>query len=204
MKSKKKEIAIFGGAFSPPTIAHASIITKTAKCFDEVWIIPSIKHAFNKQMLDDQIRVQLLSALLTDIDMQNVKIMNCEKAVSMTETVYTIDLLDYLSSTYTDTDFVFVCGDDNIKNFNNFKDHKGILERHQIISFNESDLPDARSTYVRNSIRDENEEWKEMVTLNVQVTLAKFIDKYGVFKSGTDIDSINAMFNLDNATPRLL
>jgi len=50
---KKKQIAILGGAFDPPTIGHiklAQFVLNESEIFDEVWLCPCVHHMYDKQM----------------------------------------------------------------------------------------------------------------------------------------------------------
>ena len=58
----RRRIAIFGGGFNPPHLAHLFTVTYllSRADVDEVWLLPSAKHAFHKQMRPLNERVKLL------------------------------------------------------------------------------------------------------------------------------------------------
>ena len=50
---RKLKVAIYGGAFDPPTIGHiqvAQYVLDTSKVFDEVWLMPCFSHMYSKNM----------------------------------------------------------------------------------------------------------------------------------------------------------
>lgn len=167
-----KKIGIFGSAFNPPTKGHASVITRAAQNFDEVWIVPNANHAFGKVMLPLAQRAEMVGALIEDLSVENVVLVNCEEGVS-DGVVYTIDLLDYLKGKFVDHDFTFLCGQDNIDDLHKFHRHEEILERHAVAGFEVVD--DVRSTYIRESIAANTDLWRQMVTPSVEAIITKTI-----------------------------
>ncbi len=61
-------IALFGGSFNPPHIAHQLVCTYALSCggFDQLWMVPTFKHAFEKPLAPYADRVAM-----------------CERAVEM-------------------------------------------------------------------------------------------------------------------------
>ncbi|MCY9861195.1 adenylyltransferase/cytidyltransferase family protein [Vibrio coralliirubri] len=166
------KIGIFGSAFNPPTKGHGSVITRASQGFDEVWVIPSANHAFGKVMLPLNQRADLVEALIEDLELKNVRLVNCEQDVS-DGVVYTIDLLDYLKGQFPDHEFTFLCGQDNIDDLHKFHRHDEILERHAVTGFEVVD--DVRSTYVRESIASNTNLWEQMVTPSVEALIKNTI-----------------------------
>lgn len=165
-----KKIGVFGSAFNPPTKGHASVITRASQIFDEVWIVPSVNHAFGKVMLPLKQRAEMVEALIEDLPVENVVLVNCEEGVSG-GVVYTIDLLDYLKAKFINHDFTFLCGQDNIDALHKFHRHEEIIERHAVTGFEVVD--DVRSTYIRESIASNTDLWRHMVTPSVEAIIAK-------------------------------
>lgn len=60
--SLKKQIACFGGAFNPPHLAHQQICKYLIdqSRFDEIYVIPSFSHPWNKKMISFSHRISEL------------------------------------------------------------------------------------------------------------------------------------------------
>ncbi len=60
------EIAVFGGTFDPPTIAHQAIIEacNDHPLIDEVWVMPSRCRVDKRGMLPDQVRMAMVKLLI--------------------------------------------------------------------------------------------------------------------------------------------
>jgi len=71
----KKKIAIFGGSFDPPTLAHielASEIYNTHNDIDEVWLVPCGDGRRDKSLRTKGIhRYNMLKLILNDIIGEN-------------------------------------------------------------------------------------------------------------------------------------
>jgi nicotinate-nucleotide adenylyltransferase len=61
-QGRKNYIAILGGAFNPITVGHiatASYVLKASRSFDEVWLLPCASHAYNKDMVSAEHRMEM-------------------------------------------------------------------------------------------------------------------------------------------------
>jgi nicotinic acid mononucleotide adenylyltransferase len=60
--TNKRKILLFGGSFSPPTLAHEAIIAACLdmKDFDEVWVMPSGDRADKVIAIQDEDRLKML------------------------------------------------------------------------------------------------------------------------------------------------
>ena len=59
---RKTKIALLGGAFNPVTRGHiqlAQFVLNTSGEFDEVWLMPTYNHMYNKEMIDAEDRLQM-------------------------------------------------------------------------------------------------------------------------------------------------
>ena len=65
------KIAVFGSAFNPPSVGHKSVIDSLTH-FDQVLLLPSISHAWGKQMLDYDLRCELVDAFIQDLNLSNL------------------------------------------------------------------------------------------------------------------------------------
>lgn len=163
------KVGVFGSAFNPPTLGHKSVIERASSEFDEVWIIPNSAHAFGKVMLPLPMRVEMCRAFVDDLNIPNVRLVDCEEQVS-DSIVYTIDLLDFLQAKHPDHKFVFLCGADNVGSFKDFYRYDEITERHDMKGYSVEE--DIRSTKVRNSINDKTTDWLNMVSQGVKKVIS--------------------------------
>ena len=109
---RRRRVAIFGGGFNPPHLAHLFTVTYllSRADVDEVWLLPSAKHAFHKQMQPLSERVKLLeSAFINDA---RVRVCLIEAEPEMSGLTY--DTLDVLSERYPQSSFKLVIGADNL------------------------------------------------------------------------------------------
>lgn len=103
-------IAIFGGAFDPPTLGH----TLLAKCvinrlgFDEVWMMPSFQHPFGKHMSEFEHRMAMCLIAVSDMDRVDVTHYEAYQKVDGT-----LSLFKKLQKSYPENQFYFVIGLDN-------------------------------------------------------------------------------------------
>jgi nicotinate-nucleotide adenylyltransferase len=58
--------AVYGAAFNPPHRGHADAMAQLLRRFDGVIAVPSLAHAFGKEMIDFDRRIALLHYLLRD------------------------------------------------------------------------------------------------------------------------------------------
>ncbi|WP_070964285.1 nicotinate-nicotinamide nucleotide adenylyltransferase [Vibrio sonorensis] len=144
------KIAVFGSAFNPPSLGHKSVIESLSH-FDKVLLLPSISHAWGKQMLDYQIRCQLLDAFISDLALENVERSRVEERLHKPdESVTTYAVLSSLTTSFPDADITFVLGPDNLFNFSKFYNAKEITERWNVLACPER--VKVRSTDIRNAI----------------------------------------------------
>jgi len=122
------QIALFGGAFDPPHIGH-QFITKTLlekKLVDEVWYVPVKQHPFGKNMLPDEVRLEMLQFIIPQNEPRiRIETYELEKpGIS-----YTYETFQFLEKKYPDTYFSWVIGSDNLGSFDKWLDvHPQLLE----------------------------------------------------------------------------
>lgn len=122
----KKKIAIYGGSFDPPTLAHEHIIETISPLVDEVWVLPAYIHTIKKRLGDmyDSIYQKHNSDFLNRFALctiafnkfHNVKVLPLEYTYNKSASGYygqTKILLDILNSEYPDYTFTLVIGQDN-------------------------------------------------------------------------------------------
>ncbi len=74
------EVAIFGGTFDPPTVAHEAIIQAclTREDIDEVWLMPSGVRADKPGMRSDDTRLAMLELIMQQYRQTNLTVSDFE------------------------------------------------------------------------------------------------------------------------------
>ena len=120
----KKQIAILGGAFNPPTIGHlklAQFVLRSDNMFDEVWLTPCASHAYNKKMESFEDRVRMCE-LISKYD-KRIKVFDYELKDNFKSTFHFIEnlLKNPIASQY---DFSLIIGQDNANNFDKWIEYE--------------------------------------------------------------------------------
>ena len=105
-------IALYGGAFDPPHMAHAFAVTWLLTQVDAVWMIPTGEHAFGKRMVPFVHRVEMLRLALRPFDPKRVDVCTIES--ERPGPSLTFDTLAALSSRHPADEFAWVIGADNL------------------------------------------------------------------------------------------
>ncbi len=146
-----KKIAVFGSAFNPPTLGHQSVIESLSH-FDKILLLPSIAHAWGKDMLDYDVRCTLVDAFISDLDIDNVERSTIEETLYQPgESVTTFAVLQALDAQLEDSELTFVMGPDNLINFSKFHRAEDILKRWAVMACPEK--VNVRSTDIRNALQ---------------------------------------------------
>ncbi|OBT07924.1 nicotinate-nicotinamide nucleotide adenylyltransferase [Vibrio sp. UCD-FRSSP16_10] len=145
-----KKIAIFGSAFNPPSYGHLSVIERLAH-FDQVLLVPSIAHAWGKEMLDYSLRCSMIEAFVDDIPCNNVSLSRIEERVEKLDTgVTTYQVLEEIQAEYPSSELTFVMGPDNLFNFAKFYNAEKIMKRWNVLACPETVA--IRSTEIREKL----------------------------------------------------
>ncbi len=188
------KIGLFFGSFNPIHLGHLIIGNTMATHTDikEVWYIVSPQNPFkkNKGLLHEFDRLSMLEKAIAD----NPKLKASDIEFNMPRPSYTIDTLTVLAEKYPQHEFVLIMGEDNLVQFENWKNHDKILEFYQLyvyarpnaakhkfrnhpsVHFVQAPLLDISATYIRNCIK-EKKSIRYMVTENVE----KYIDLKGFY-----------------------
>ncbi|WP_299689750.1 nicotinate-nicotinamide nucleotide adenylyltransferase [uncultured Vibrio sp.] len=145
-----EKIAIFGSAFNPPSLGHKSVIDSLAH-FDKILLVPSIAHAWGKEMLDFETRCQLVEAFIRDLTLERVELSLIEKSLfTPGESVTTYAVLNELQKLNCDAELTFVIGPDNFFKFSSFYKADKITEQWSVMACPEK--VNIRSTDIRNAL----------------------------------------------------
>ena len=125
-------IAIYGGAFNPPHLAHLFVIQYllTHEEIDQVWVMPSARHAFGKHMAPFMARCQMLQHVLEGYTQVSISRFEYENK-NLSGRTY--DTLDALSTRYPHCDFTLVIGADNLTESHRWHRFNDLIQRWQLI-----------------------------------------------------------------------
>lgn len=147
-----EKIAIFGSAFNPPSLGHKSVIDSLAH-FDKILLVPSIAHAWGKEMLDFDTRCQLVEAFISDLLLDQVELSLVEKGLfTPGESVTTYAVLSQLQKQHPEAELTFVIGPDNFFKFSSFYKSDEITERWSVMACPEK--VKIRSTDIRHTLQN--------------------------------------------------
>lgn len=149
------KIAVFGSAFNPPSLGHKSVIESLGH-FDKVLLLPSIAHAWGKQMLDYSVRCELVGLFIEDLSVSNVECSTIEETLYKPDaSVTTFAVLEALQAQYPDSQLTFVMGPDNLFNFAKFYNAQDIVTRWSLLSCPET--VQVRSTDIRQALSEKRD-----------------------------------------------
>lgn len=144
------KIAVFGSAFNPPSLGHKSVLERLSH-FDLILMVPSIAHAWGKEMLDYDTRCEMVTAFMQDLNLPQVELSTIERTLleqdEGAQAVTTFALLSALQCRYPESELTFVIGPDNFLQFSKFYKAQEITQQWSILACPET-LP-VRSTHIR-------------------------------------------------------
>ena len=166
------KIGLFFGSFNPIHVGHLIIANTMAYTTDleQVWFIVSPQNPFkkNKGLLHEFDRLTMVEKAISD----NYRLKANDIEFSMPKPSYTIDTLAKLTERYPAHEFKLIMGEDNLVQFENWKNYDKILEYYELyvyprpntpnhnfknhakVKFIEAPLLDISATFIRNSIKD--------------------------------------------------
>lgn len=122
-------IGIFGGCFNPPHNMHYDIVRKliNSKYIDKCIIVPTGNNYNKKDLVDIDHRLKMLELILKD---SNIEISGICKN---NEYKYTYQQLDYFKTVYPNDTIYFICGTDNLDEFETWQKYKYILREYKLL-----------------------------------------------------------------------
>ena len=122
-------IGIFGGCFNPPHKMHKNIALNLIEkgYLDKIIYVPTGDNYSKLDLIDFKHRLKMLE-LITD----NKKLLVSDIGNNpMYE--YTYQTLDYFKKIYKDDQIYFICGPDNLNEFDTWKNYKYILDNYKLL-----------------------------------------------------------------------
>ncbi|MGL4991960.1 MAG: nicotinate (nicotinamide) nucleotide adenylyltransferase [Sarcina sp.] len=130
----KRLIAIYGGSFNPPTMAHKNIVKDilSIDLIKEVIYLPVGDKYTKKNLINSKYRVDMLNILKSDLQSEGYCVNINTLEVDTEKRLYTLESLRILKKIYKN-DLAFVMGTDNIKEFETWYDCQNLLEEFYFI-----------------------------------------------------------------------
>lgn len=144
---EKKIIAIFGGSFNPPSIAHLNLAKQILKIknIEKVIFMP-VSTRYNKNGLaSDEDRYNWLKCICDSekgLEVSRVEL-NSKKQL------YTLETLRIIQNQYKDKDIYFILGTDNLRELETWYMPNKILEEFKIIVLERNE--DSANDIIQNS-----------------------------------------------------
>ncbi len=173
-------IGLFFGSFNPIHIGHLILANSMVENTDlkKVWFVVSPQNPFKpaKGLLHEFDRYDMVKAAVAD----NYKLEVSDVEFHLPRPSYTIDTLTHLKERHPDKSFKVIIGEDNLENFEKWKNFKQILDffglyvyprpsntpptassvtnsevrRHPNVKMVKAPLLDISATYIRQCIQD--------------------------------------------------
>jgi nicotinate-nucleotide adenylyltransferase len=109
--AKRRTIAVFGGSFNPPHVAHlmAAIWVVETQPVDELWVVPTFHHPFDKPLAPFDDRVEMLRLLCAPLA-PRVRVETLER--DLPPPSLTLTTLEALAARHPDVAWRLVVGAD--------------------------------------------------------------------------------------------
>ena len=127
-----KKIVLFGGAFNPPHLGHLIIIQQAFELIPKIaqlWVLPCYQHTFQKELVSAKHRLhlaQLLIEQLPPILINKVRLETIEHDYQLSGETY--EALQLLKKQYSQHQFVFLMGSDQLKSFKKWGNWQKLLK----------------------------------------------------------------------------
>ena len=113
-------VALFGGSFNPPHVVHSMVCLYLLQTgMKEVWLIPTFRHAFDKELVAFEERLELCRRMAAPLG-ERVKVLDIEQSLGGTS--YTIDTVRVLQSLHPEQSFAWIVGSDTLPELHLWKE----------------------------------------------------------------------------------
>lgn len=127
-------IAVFGGAFNPPTVAHYEVIKHLLKqdFIEKVYVMPVGDHYEKPGLMQAKHRYWMLKTMVADIPEAIV----FDLEIIANKALKTVETLTILQILNKEKEFAFVMGADNLRDLPKWSQHKSLIEKFKMIIYN--------------------------------------------------------------------
>lgn len=124
------KIGIFGGCFNPPHNMHRDIGLQLLEkgYLDKVIYVPTSTFYKKRGIIDFEDRYNMLEIMTNEY--ANLEV---SRVGSKEYGEYTYQVLDYYQNVYKDSTIYFICGLDNLSEFDSWKKYEYILENYKLL-----------------------------------------------------------------------
>jgi nicotinate-nucleotide adenylyltransferase len=165
------KVGLLFGTFNPIHVGHLVIAEYFSEFtdLDEVWIVVSPHNPLKsqKELLDDKTRLSIVKLAIG----KSKKIKVSDVEFSLSRPSYTYNTLAHLKQKFSKHNFILLMGEDNLQNFDKWKNFNKILKEFKIYTyprpnsktskfhrhknvkvFSDAPLMDISATFIRNAI----------------------------------------------------
>ena len=128
----KTGIAVFGGSFNPPTVAHINLAKQVLEEMNEIEkvIFVPVSTKYNKKGLaPDEVRLNMLKSICNS--QENLEVSDLE--LKSERQLYTIETLRIIQEQKPEKEIYFLIGTDNIKELETWYKPDELLKNFKII-----------------------------------------------------------------------
>jgi nicotinate-nucleotide adenylyltransferase len=141
---KKVRVALLGGSFNPPHVGHllAAQYVHATQPVDEVWLVPSYRHPFGKELVAFEHRVRMCQ-LLCEETSGWLKTSEVERDVPGEGR--TIHLIELLRDVRPELELFLVIGSDILKDLPSWKDFDRVEQLARVLVLYRAGYPSERA-----------------------------------------------------------
>lgn len=177
-----KRIALFGGSLNPPHWGHRQVMEylKGLAQFDEVWILPSFDHPFEKNLIPFSNRKAMCALTVKGLS-GDIKVCPIERELNKKPS-YTIDIIRALKHKHPGHEFTVVLGSDCKKDLPRWHALDELKKEASFFfipraGFENSPFMDISSSRIRGLIKQGKEYTKYLVP-----EVARYIEEHGLYR----------------------
>ena len=166
-----RAILYYGGSFNPPHIAHVMMVSMLRAYFPQacIWVSPAYRHAFDKSLMDYEVRCEMLRACLDGIP--NVEISDIERTVCLEDAQnrgYTVDVVRKILSLHPGAEIHIVVGSDILETLPKWHEYGELCKMAEFLVFPRQGydnrralpvpmLPEVSSSQIRAMLENSND-----------------------------------------------
>lgn len=183
---EKKRIALLGGSFNPihighELICHWALATHQA---DEVWLVPVFRHAFDKELIDYDLRLRMCERAASNFKEKKVLVSTVERDLGGKSLTY--NTVNALKKMYPQMAFSLLIGADIVEEISTWHRAEELMNEVHLIEIGrpgyQSDhisFVDISSTVIRNRIA-KGKDVRDFLSADVY----QFIETHQLYRQG--------------------